>query len=107
MHNIILGKRNAMAQSRILSTATVLAEHFKVDPARVTALKVQEKDQLVKALKEREGVADLLDGIALSLGLIAPTVTPEADVVEPEAVTGETGEGLPEPVVEKKAKHKK
>jgi hypothetical protein len=100
MHNIILGKRNATAQARILSTSAVLASHFGVDPVVVTSLTVQEKDPLVKAMKEREAVADLLDGIALNLALIEPT----AELI----VTAETGEGLPEPVVtDKKAKGKK
>ncbi len=102
MHNIILGKRNATAQARILSVATVLAAHFNVGPEKVGALTVQEKDPLVKAMKEREAVADLLDGIALNLGLIAPSVTGDAELTSVDSVTGETGEtgeGLPEPVL--------
>lgn len=108
MHNIILGKRNATAQARIISTAVVLSAHFNVDPEKVSALTVQEKDPLVKAMKEREAVADLMDGIALNLGLISPTVIGEVDLVHADSVTGETGEGLPDPViVDKKFKTKK
>ena len=96
MHNLILGKRNAGAMERILTTSKLLAEHFKIDPALASALKVQEKDPIVRAMKEREAVADLLDSIGLELGLIKGEVAEGSDVPE----GAEVGEGLPEPVID-------
>lgn len=101
MHNMILGKRNAGAQARILESSGLIAAHFKIDAALVAGLKVQEKDPIVKAMKEREGVADLLNAIALTLGLAA-----SAPATEEVSVTAETGEGLPAPVVDKSSKPK-
>ncbi len=100
MHNLILGKRNAGAQQRILSASALLAEHFEIDPALVTSLKVQEKDPLVRAMKEREAVAALLDEISLKLGLQKPAKEVQAEDATQPAVTPETGEGLPAPVLE-------
>jgi hypothetical protein len=80
MHNLILGKRNAGAMERILTTSKLLAEHYKIDPALASALKVQEKDPIVRAMKEREAVADLLDSIGLELGLIKGEVVEVSDV---------------------------
>ena len=128
MHKLILGKRNAIAQTRILNTADRLAKYFEIDPAKVLVLQVQEKDPEVRAMKQREGVADLLDAIALELDLLTPVSLEEdaqtvafplkdlAPVSTPDdgapvqteeesedlapSVTGETGEGLPSPVVE-------
>ena len=97
MHNLILGKRNAGAMERILTTSKLLAEHYKIDPALASALKVQEKDPIVRAMKEREAVADLLDSIALKLKLIK-VEAPE--VSEPVVEGAEVGDGLPEPIVE-------
>ena len=94
MHNLILGKRNAGAMQRILTTSKLLAEHYKIDPALASALKVQEKDPIVRAMKEREAVADLLDSIAIELKLITLAVEEEVNA------RTETGDGLPEPVVE-------
>jgi len=97
MHNLILGKRNAGAMQRILTTSKLLAERYKIDPALASALKVQEKDPIVRAMKEREAVADLLDSIALKLKLIK-VEAPE--VSEPVVEGAEVGDGLPEPIVE-------
>jgi len=136
MHNLILGKRNAGAMQRILTTSKLLAEYFEIDPALASALKVQENDPIVRAMKEREGVADLLDAIASEIGLIKPdsnetsvevpasvlplttTVVDEAFIdagkglVEAgeglvEAGEGDTGEGLPEPVIEEAVSEEK
>ena len=96
MHNLILGKRNAGAMQRILTTSKLLAEHYKIDPALASALKVQEKDAIVRAMKEREAVADLLDSIALELGLIKGEVVEVSEVSE-VSEGAEVGEGLPEP----------
>lgn len=122
MHNLILGKRNAGAMQRILTTSKLLAEHFEIDPALASALKVQEKDPIVRAMKEREGVADLLDAIASEIGLIKPdsnetsvevpaSVLPLTTTVVDEGVVeateGDTGEGLPEPVIEEAVSEEK
>ena len=96
MHTLILGKRNAGAMQRILTTSKLLAEHYKIDPALASALKVQEKDAIVRAMKEREAVADLLDSIALKLKLI----TVEASEVSEPVVEGADAsrcDELPEP----------
>lgn len=94
MHNLILGKRNAGAMGRILTTSKLLAEYFKMDPALASALKVQEKDPIVRAMKEREAVADLLEAIGSNtLGRMD-----EVDVSD--GAYASRGEGLPEPVVE-------
>jgi hypothetical protein len=99
MHNLILGKRNAGAMERILKTSKLLAEHFKIDPALASALKVQEKDPIVRAMKEREAVADLLDVIGSELGLIKDEV-PAVSATVPDGADASRGDGLPEPVVE-------
>lgn len=123
MHNMILGKRKSAAQTLIMANALLLAAHFKIDDAQVSALKVQEKDPIVKALKEQEAVALLLETITIKLGLAAPAPVEEVIPAVEDAdggltpvdaegagVTTETGEGLPAPVVEKhvaKSKHHK
>ena len=115
MHNLILGKRNSGAQARILSTSALLAAHFDIDPVLVSSLKVQEKDAIVRAMKEREAVSDLLDAVAIKLNLIQPAPDPVpsaenetfAGVVTDETGDGETGDGLPEPVFEEKKSKRK
>jgi hypothetical protein len=106
MHNLILGKRNAGAMQRILTTSKLLAEKFQIDPALASSLKVQEKDPLVRALKEREAVANLLDAIASEMGLIKPESNEDPAEVpasvpgDDPLTTAETGEGLPAPVLD-------
>ncbi len=104
MHNIIIGKRRAVAQTRIALVAAALAGRFGVSEDKVTALRVQEKDPVVKTLKEQEAIADLLEEVAQKLGILpaAPADTGEgfADPVPSgEVVPADTGEGLPEPVI--------
>lgn len=103
MHNLIIGKRRAIAHLRISLVAAALAGRFGVSEEKVTALRVQEKDPVVKALKEQESIADLLEEVAQKLGIPAtPADTGEgfADPVpSDEVVPADTGEGLPEPVV--------
>jgi len=93
MHNLILGKRNAGAMQRILTTSKLLAEHYKIDPALASALKVQEKDPIVRAMKEREAVADLLDSIALELGLIKGEVVEVSEVSDVPEVSDAPADG--------------
>ena len=94
MHTLILGKRNSIAQSRILNSSALLAQHFGIDAALVSALTVQEKDAVVKAMKEREAVANLLEAIAMNIGVLKPAN------VELESVSAVTADDLPEPVIE-------
>lgn len=93
MHILILSKRNAQAQERLLRSAEVLAEYFELDPVLIGALKPNTKDTEVRALKEREGVADLLDALAIRLGLIKESA-PEEDAAV-TAVTDQAGDPQP------------
>lgn len=79
MHKLIIGKRNHSAHTRILKAAQALSDQYEIPADVVAALKVQEKDAEVRAMKEREAVASLLEAVALSLGI---DLNPE-----PEAVT--------------------
>ncbi len=105
MHNIIIGKRRAVAQTKIALVAAALAGRFGVSEDKVTALRVQEKDPVVKTLKEQEAIADLLEDVAQKLGILpaAPADTGEgfADPIPSDepAAPADTGEGLPEPVI--------
>lgn len=78
MHNSILAKRNAAARERILRSADLLATHFDVSPDLVQALKVGEKDPLVKAMRQSEAAADLLEAIAKSLDLFPAEMPTDA-----------------------------
>lgn len=71
MHNSVLSKRNYAAHTRIVFFAGLIAEHLKINPDKVAALTPKGKDKDVRQMHQREAVADLLDDIALSLG-IAP-----------------------------------
>jgi len=93
MHKLILGKRNHSAHTRILKAAHALSEKFEIPADAVAALKVQEKDAEVRAMKEREAVASLLEAVATSLGIdLAPE--PEAQESAPEAGDAGDGEGV-------------
>jgi len=108
MHNLIIGKRRAVAQLRISLIAAAFAGRFGVSEERVSALKVQEKDPIVKALKEQEAIADLLEEVAQKIGIpvqeaqsISVDIVASADSFPSEDLTtpADTGEGLPEPVI--------
>lgn len=91
MHILILSKRNAAAQARMLRAAEALANRLELDPALVEGLKPKSKDSAVRALKEREGVAALLEELAYSAGALErpeQTLPAEPDEGErEEAVT--------------------
>ena len=96
MHKLILGKRNHSAHTRILKAVHALSEQFEIPADVVAALKVQEKDAEVRAMKEREAVASLLEAVAESLGIdLNPEPEAEVEVVtqvtDPEA--GNAGDG--------------
>lgn len=103
MHKLILGKRNHSAHTRILKAAHALSEQFEIPADAVAALKVQEKDTEVRAMKEREAVANLLEAVAESLGIdlnpepeavtevTDPAADPNLNGTDPEA--GDAGDG--------------
>lgn len=64
MHIVQMARRNAEAQERILKAACELAEKNNLPDELVEALRVQGNDPPVKALKEREAVANLLEALA-------------------------------------------
>lgn len=95
MHNSVLSKRNHASHTRMLITAQLLAEHLGIDPLKVEALTPKGKDKDVRLMRQREAVADLLDDIALSLGIDIPVPgAVEVPVGEP---AGEDAGGNQEP----------
>ena len=107
MHKLILGKRNHAAQARILIAASILANHFDLPDELSSSLKVQEKDVEVRAMKEREAIANLLDAVVNELGHVVPgaveeTKTDASSDGEPNSssVPPEMGDGLPEPIID-------
>ena len=114
MHILILSKRNAQAQNRLVRAAEALAAYFELDSALVDGLKPNEKDKDVRGLKQREGVAALVEALALKVGAVeepAPDAQREGDVTavtEPEgaappeepAPENAPGEELPPPVLD-------
>jgi hypothetical protein len=87
MHVLILSKRNGEAQTRLLESAAALAEYFELDPALVEGLKQTSKDTAVRALKEREAVAGLLEALGIKVGAIreaAPAEETVTAVTEPD-----------------------
>lgn len=100
MHNSVLSKRNHASHARMLITAQLLAEHLKIDPLKVEALTPKGKDKDVRLMRQREAVADLLDDIALSLGIAVPAPgAVEVPVGEPAGESASSAE-LPPPVVD-------
>jgi len=106
MHVLILSKRNGEAQARLLRSAAALAEYFELDPSLVAALQQTDKDVAVRALKEREAVADLFQALAIQVGALQESAPEEVAAVT--AVTEEETmggmkisiEGLPPPVLD-------
>lgn len=88
MHKLILGKRNHSAHTRILKAAQALSDQYEIPADVVAALKVQEKDAEVRAMKEREAVASLLEAVALSLGI---DLAPQPEEVIESASQGDAG----------------
>jgi hypothetical protein len=68
MHILILSKRNAEAQIRMIAAANRLARYFGLPADLVQALTVQEKDPQVRAMRERESVTALLETLAVQVG---------------------------------------
>ena len=98
MHILMLSQRNGAAQARMLRAGEALAKRLDLDPALIEGLKSTSKDSAVRALKEREGVAALLEELAYSAGALerpeqAPPEEPKEGELD-EAVTVVTN---PEP----------
>lgn len=74
MHILILSKLNAQAQERLLSAADTLARYFGLPSDLVQALTVHEKDHQVRALREREATAALLEKLAIQVGAVSEAV---------------------------------
>jgi hypothetical protein len=107
MHVLILSKRNAQAQTRLLRAAEALAEHFDLDPDLLASLKPKDKDINVRGLKQREAAAALVEALAIKVGALeepAPQeeegVTAVTDERETETAYEPTDEDLPPPVLE-------
>lgn len=56
-------KRDAIAQQRLLTAVTVLSERFGLGEQSLT---VQAKDPLVKAMIQREKLADMLETLVVA-----------------------------------------
>ena len=97
MHILILSKRNAEAQNRLVRAAEALAVRLELDPGFLSGLKLAEKDKDVRELKQREGVAALLEELAYMAGALErPTqesLTEQEGADQTEAVTVVTDAG--------------
>lgn len=61
-----LGKRNAIAQNRLRLAVAELAQRFKLDPALEQSLSGIQGDPAVRAMKEREAMAGILEALLAS-----------------------------------------
>lgn len=59
----ILFERDGRAQQRILRAATELADRLGVAPTVLEQLKTQRGDPAVRAMQQREAIADLLEAL--------------------------------------------
>ena len=118
MHVLQLSQRNGQAQERLVRAAKAFARVANLDPALIEALTPGTKDLAVRAMQEREAVADLLEALAISAHIpltepaaeepavddVTTVTTPEQEAVSlPEAgqdAPAESGEELPPPVLE-------
>jgi len=120
MHILNLSKRNGRAQERMMNAAKVLANLADLDLALVEALTPKSKNPDVRAMQQREAIADLLEALAIGAGAMPATLADEPVVDEPSApdvtvvttvesttqpetierAPAESGEALPPPVVE-------
>jgi len=119
MHILQLSRRNSSAQGRMLYAARMLAKKFELAPQLATALRVQQKDPVIRAMMEREAMATLLEELAKSADITlyktdaAPSVIQEGETAEAivevpeesaliseEGVIAETVTELPPPVMD-------
>jgi hypothetical protein len=88
MHTGALAARNERAQKRMMAAAGSLAVLAGLDQRLVDALIVSDKDRDVRAMKQREAVADLLEALTN-----APVFQPREEVIqslEDDTVSTET-----------------
>lgn len=104
MHILMLSKRNADAQTRLLRSAETIARLAHLDPALVEALKKTDKDPAINELIQREAVADLLEALLASTGATdEPEQEPhpideQVTVVTDESESKPDSDSLPGPV---------
>lgn len=119
MHILILSKRNGRAQERMLAAAKAIGRVAGIDPALIEALNPRAKDPAIRAMEQREAIADLLEALAIAANIPLtepaddeqPAEAPAADVTTvtppeqeavnlPESTESATDEALPSPVLE-------
>jgi hypothetical protein len=89
MHKLYAGIQAELAHDRIIAAAKNLSDRFSVPAEIVDGLTIQERDQMVKPIREAEAVANLLEAI-LDAPEVPVTEVP-APVIEPEIVTPKRG----------------
>lgn len=95
MRTTIRAARDHSAQSRILAAATTLAERFGLSSELLQNIQVQRGDPAVRAMLEREAIADLLDTLVdVTEITILPMVDPDLD--DPEEI--DDLENEPDPI---------
>lgn len=63
-------QRNAVAQNRLLAAVAVLSERFGLSEQ---SLDVQAKDPVIRAMIQRERIADMLDALVIATEPKPPT----------------------------------
>lgn len=76
-----LGARNEVATKRMVEAASRLGDLFGIEPGYVAALTVSDKDPLVRAMKQREAVADLLEEL-VKRGEVIQSLAASVEAVE-------------------------
>lgn len=95
MHITVLATKRGQAVERITNASKKLAEKLNLSPALVDGLTpYQVKDPTVKEMRRLEGIADLLDAVAIAQG-IDLSLVPDRNV--PAISVTDVTEGLPEP----------
>lgn len=98
MHPSAYGRRNEIAQNRLVAAGRVLAQALGLDGNLVEAVaRVQGSDPQIKALIQRERLADLLEAAATQ----APEILAKLDALSAEITALQSA---PEPEPEAKVK---
>lgn len=101
MHSRVFAERNAIAQERLISASSFLAEKFNLDPNIVKSLKNPPKaDSEVRLLFQREAIADILESI-VQAALVEPS---EPQSPEPESPSAPEEPSEPHKPSRKKSK---
>ncbi len=78
MRVTIRAARDQSAQTRILAAATTLARRFGLSPELLQNIQVQRGDPAVRAMLEREAIADLLETLVDATGItVLPMIDPD------------------------------